>query len=115
MRTILVMVAFSCTSLCIGCATTNSEQSVQTADEAAPAGSGKQSLDKLLDEHDKVTLVDDETGETRLICRHLPVTGSRLGGEKVCATKKQWEDSKRESQENVGDTQRRITQTGKSN
>ena len=105
--------------LCAGCAATGTDGQSQMAaapveETAAPQGE-KQSLDKMLDEHDRVELVDDETGETKLICKREPISGSRLAGRRVCATRKQWDDQRRESQENVGDVQRNLRNPGSSN
>lgn len=132
MRSIVSM--FVMASFCVGCAATGTEGQSQMAaasaeeqgavsepgDVAAPDGAAapqeeKQSLDKMLDEHDTVTLKDDETGETKLICKREPISGSRLAGRKVCATRKQWDDRRQESQENVGDLQRGLRNPGSSN
>lgn len=100
------------TLLCVGCATTGIEgRSQLAAGEPAPiAGQEeKQSLDKLLDENQKVTLVDDETGETKLVCRRMkPRTGTRLGDRKLCATKKQWRETEIEAQKELDKTQRNM-------
>lgn len=76
---------------------------------SAAAAQEPVSVSKALDEQDSVELVDTETGETRLICKRVPTTGSRLGSQKVCATPKQWDDVRRKSQELVGREQRGKT------
>jgi hypothetical protein len=100
------------TLLCAGCATTGTQglSQVAAAEPAPAAGQEeKQSLDKLLDENEKVTLVDDETGETKLVCRRIkPRTGTRLGDRKLCATKKQWRETEIVAQKELDKTQRNM-------
>lgn len=63
----------------------------------------------MLDEHEKVTLVDDDTGETKLVCRRIkPRTGTRLGTRKLCATRKQWREQEVEAQKELDRTQRNM-------
>lgn len=100
--------------LCVGCAATGTTPQSQSTVSAELSVAGeqpaqKQSLDKMLDENNRVELVDEETGKTKLICRRQPVLGSRLGSNKVCATKKQWDDEKRQAGENVDQTQRGLS------
>lgn len=98
--------------LCAGCATTGTDgQSQLAAGESAPATENqeKQSLTKMLDENEKVTLVDDDTGETKLVCRRIkPRTGTRLGTRKLCATKKQWREQEVAAQKELDKTQRTM-------
>lgn len=96
---------------CAACTTTGSQSQLQaTSEEPVASDSGeKQSLDKLLDEHDQVTLVDDDTGDTKLVCRRVePPTGSRLGSRKVCATVKEWRDMRDQAQDELDKTQRNL-------
>lgn len=111
MRSVVGVIAAG--ALCVGCATTGNVTEAQLSATPEPSAAAspqppKQSLDKMLDEHDRVELVDDETGKTKLICKRQPVLGSRLGSHKVCATRKQWEDQKHESEENVDHIQRGL-------
>lgn len=111
--------------LCVGCATTEATTQSQlsapaertSASEPTSASESnataepqaeKQSLNELLEENDRVELVDDETGKTKLICKRQRVLGSRLGSNKVCATRKQWDEDKRRAQQNVDQTQRGL-------
>lgn len=95
--------------LCAACTTTGSQNQLQAATEEPAASGEKQSLDKMLDENERVTLVDDETGETKLICRRVqPETGTRLGSRKVCATKKQWDEMRVQSQDELDKAQRNM-------
>ena len=99
--------------LCAACQTVESQRQAQldaAAENAGEAeGAKKQSLDKMLDEHDKVTLVDDDTGEERLVCRRIkPPLGTRLGSRKICATQKQWEEEKRQSEQEIKGIQRNM-------
>lgn len=48
----------------------------------------------------------------KLVCKYLMETGSRLGQQKVCATKRQWELTELEAQETMRDRQNRSTLTG---
>lgn len=50
----------------------------------------------------------------KLVCKYLKTTGSRLGQEKVCATKRQWEITELETQEAIRDRQNRSTLTSES-
>lgn len=107
-------------ALCVACATTGTDgqsrlaaagdESAASADNTATEdGEKKQSLDKMLDEHDEVTLVDDDTGETKLVCRRLePRIGTRLGARKVCATEKQWRDNELKAKGEVDKVQRNM-------
>lgn len=45
----------------------------------------------------------------KLVCKYLKETGSRLGQQKVCATKRQWELSELETQETLRDRQNRSS------
>ncbi|MCA8890115.1 MAG: hypothetical protein KDA46_14870 [Parvularculaceae bacterium] len=67
----------------------------------------KVSLDKSIDEYGEVTLLDDETGEEKLVCKYEKVTGSRFGT-KVCATPKQWEQRRLDSRKEAEKTQRNM-------
>jgi len=67
----------------------------------------KVSLNNSLEEHGEMTLLDDETGEEKMICKYMKTTGSRFGN-KVCATPKEWEQKRIDSQENVRKTQRNM-------
>ena len=114
------IIALAFTSLIlVACQTTEAERRAQlqmAKDDIAERDGEKQSLDKMLDEHDRVTLLDDDTGKEKLICRRIkPQIGTRLGARKVCATKKQWADSKQQSQDEINDFQRKMTLGGKSN
>lgn len=99
--------------LYFGCATTGTDGTSQLA-AAEPAQddelqNGKQSLNKMLDENEKVTLVDDDTGDTRLVCRRIkPRTGTRLGSRKLCATEKQWRDREVLAKDEVDEVQRSM-------
>ena len=45
---------------------------------------------------------EPESGKKNgMICRAQGETGSRLGGKKVCMTREQWEDMKRETRQNI--------------
>lgn len=48
----------------------------------------------------------------KLICKYLKETGSRIGQQKVCATKRQWELTELETQETIRDRQNHGTLTG---
>ena len=48
----------------------------------------------------------------RLVCKYLKETGSRLGQQKVCATKRQWDVAEQEVQETIRNRQSRGTLTG---
>lgn len=74
----------------------------------APEGEKPVSLDEMLDEHETVTLTDED-GDTRLICKRFRKQGSRVLSEKVCATKKQWEAQRRSAKEDIDQVQRGIT------
>lgn len=79
------------------------------AEAAAEGESEKQSLDAMLDEHEKVTLLDDDTGETRLICRRVEArTGSRLGSRKLCATRKEWREREQIAKQEIDRQQRSM-------
>lgn len=102
---------------CVGCVTTGTDGQSQLATGTEQAKSaepqqGKQSLNKMLDKQDTVTLVDEKTGKTKLICRRAPVMGSRLGGRKVCATRKEWDEQRRKSQDNLDSLQRGLSSPG---
>jgi len=47
------------------------------------------SLDAAINEYGKVTLLDDDSGEEKLVCKRVKVTGTRFA-KKTCATPKEW-------------------------
>jgi len=73
----------------------------------AADGQDKVSLDASLEEYGKMTLLDDETGEEKIICKYEKTTGSRFG-RKICATPREWEQKRIDSQENARKTQRNM-------
>lgn len=104
----------SASLLCVGCVTTDGQEQPDVAlnasgQQASSDTDGKQSLNELLDEHNRVTLVDDDTGETRLICRKVKRSQGRFDHMKVCGTKKQWRDAKQEAEDEVDKMQRSLT------
>jgi hypothetical protein len=50
--------------------------------------------------------------DDKLICKYIKETGSRIGQQKICATKRQWELTELETQETMRDRQNRSTLTG---
>lgn len=87
-----------------GCAADGAQPMNAAAEEPAAE---KMSLDEALDDHKKVTLLDDETGEEKLICKRVVVTGDRFV-RKTCATPKEWEQKKRDSQDELDGIKRRM-------
>lgn len=114
MRTVPTLIITSL--VCVGCATIGTDGTSQLAlnqepsvDAAEEPQQEKQSLDALLDEHERVTLVDDDTGDTKLVCRRLkPRTGTRLGARKLCATEKQWREREVLAKEQIDEAQRNM-------
>ena len=47
----------------------------------------------------------------KLICKHVPTVGTRLGGEKRCMTKADWENRRGDARRAVGERQRYGQQT----
>lgn len=45
-------------------------------------------------------------GDDKVVCKYVARTGTRFGS-KVCATRKQWEQARKDSQESINDAQRR--------
>lgn len=90
---------------CAACAT----DSAAPPDEidASASDTPKMSLDEALDDYNKVTLLDDETGEEKLICKRVVVTGDRFV-RKTCATPKEWAQKKRDSQDELDGLKRRM-------
>jgi len=108
--------ALCASALFVGCSTAEqSEASKATAQQRltevqaqdAADGQDKVSLDASLEEYGKMTLLDDETGEEKIICKYQRVTGSRFG-KKTCATPREWEQLRRDSRENTEKTQRNM-------
>ena len=81
-------------------------QATPTAARAAESG-GKMSLNAALDENRKVTLLDDESGEPKLVCKRVVVTGDRFV-RKTCATPKEWAQKKQDSRDELDGIQRRM-------
>ncbi|MCB2095995.1 MAG: hypothetical protein AB7F91_10840 [Parvularculaceae bacterium] len=75
--------------------------------DAAAGPAPKMSLDEALDDHRKVTLVDDETGEEKLICKRVVVTGDRFV-RKTCATPKEWAQKKQDSRDELDGLKRTM-------
>lgn len=96
-----------------GCATAEQDAARIAANEQrlaeakAETGDEKVSLSKSLDEYGEMTLLDDDTGETKLICKYEKVTGSRFG-KKICATPEEWENRRKGSREELAKTQRNM-------
>ena len=65
---------------CAGCATgTDTPQSQAASSQETAPGSEKMSLDAAVDEFGKVTLLDDETGKVKMVCKRVKQTGTRFG------------------------------------
>jgi len=77
-------------AFCGSCAVTGQEAEQSAAREPQTE---KMSLDEALDDHRSVTLLDDETGEKKLICKRVVVTGDRFV-RKTCATPEEWAQKK---------------------
>ncbi|HNS87165.1 MAG TPA: hypothetical protein PKH09_09700 [Parvularculaceae bacterium] len=107
------LTALSFSLLAAGCVTTERTeayraQSLQRlADVKETNGDQKASLNASLEEYGKVTLLDDETGEEKIICKYEKTTGSRFG-RKICATPREWDQKRIDSQENARKTQRSM-------
>jgi len=50
----------------------------------------------------------------KIVCRYEDTVGTRLGGHKVCATLREWQDQERENQDATQKWQLQTTQTGHS-
>ncbi len=50
--------------------------------------------------------VDPRLDPSTIVCKSEDLTGSRLGGKKVCLTRQQWADMSRASRDRLEDTQR---------
>jgi hypothetical protein len=50
-----------------------------------------------------------ERKPTDMICKELPVMGSRLDERRVCMTRLQWDDTRRDARETVDQAQTRQT------
>ena len=103
---VIVVLASACTTARQESISSANQQRLADAKASAPA-EGKVSLDKSLDEYGKVTVVDDKTGEEKIICKYQPVTGTRFG-KKICATPSEWAERKRASRESLEHTQRNL-------
>ncbi len=108
-----LMAALFAGALVAGCATAEQTAAREAATQQrlaavkAEAGEEKVSLNASLEEYGKMTLLDDETGEEKIICKYQRVTGSRFG-KKTCATPREWEQLRRDSRENTEETQRNM-------
>jgi hypothetical protein len=105
--------AFGAALLVTGCVTAEQNEAKAAAAQErlaavkAESTGEKVSLDKSLEEHGTMTLLDDKTGEEKMVCKYMKTTGSRFG-KKVCATPREWEQKRIDSQENVRKTQRNM-------
>ena len=50
--------------------------------------------------------LDPRLDPSTIVCKSEDLTGSRLGGKKVCLTRQQWADMSRASRDRLEDTQR---------
>jgi len=113
-------VACICAAGLSACATTQSEsanmsglssgarKAVEASSASTTAQDGdKVSLDASLDEYRTVTLVDDETGKPKVICRRVRQPGT-LFEKKICATKEEWDNSRREAKDKTDGIQRNM-------
>lgn len=109
MKKILVVLAVSLAGA--GCTTASTSGGATQAVDAGLEGGAQRetiSVADALDKKDRVEIVDAESGKTKLVCRRIEVTGTRLGAKKVCGTPEQWNDLWAESSDNVGETQRKL-------
>ncbi len=70
----------------------------------------KVSLDAAMDRYryHSVKLMDDERGETKIICKWLIPKGTKFA-QKICRTKEEWTETRSWSQRNERDIQRDNT------
>jgi hypothetical protein len=106
-------IAVAATLMAAGCVTAEQNETKAAAAQQrlsavkAESTGEKVSLNKSLEEHGTMTLLDDETGEEKLVCKYIATTGTRFG-RKICATPKEWEQKRKDSQEEVEKTQRNM-------
>ena len=53
--------------------------------------------------------------DAKVVCRTVTATGSRLGGKRVCMSKKEWRRMDRESEETTRSFQDRYSKQGDNN
>lgn len=80
----------------------NVDEGSSAPSEASGSSEADASSDEKAAEEEKVADRDN-----KVICKHIARTGTRFG-EKICATRKEWEQMRRDSQESVSDAQRRA-------
>jgi len=109
----LRIVALSSLMVLAGCATAernaarDAENMERLSAAKAETGDEKVSLNESLEEYGKMTLLDDETGEEKIVCKYIKQTGTRFG-KKVCATPFEWEQKRKESRRQVEGIQRNM-------
>ncbi len=52
--------------------------------------------------------VQKDKDPNRIICEREEVIGSRLGGQKICKTAHEWQESRQQAREQIDDWQRRL-------
>lgn len=85
----------------------------KVVEEAQANGSSegeKVSLDATITRYQSrsVKLVDDDTKETKIICKYMKATGTRFG-QKVCATPEEWEEMRENGKKSAQNIQRTMT------
>lgn len=102
------LIAFAACAFLTAGAAVAAEEAAST--ETAPAAEESAAPAEEAGETPTTTAASDD----KVVCKHVASTGSRFG-RKVCATKREWEQMRKDSQESVGDIQRRNTGPGVSN
>ena len=86
---------------CAGRATgTDTPQSQAASSQETAPGSEKMSLDAAVDEFGKVTLLDDETGKVKMVCKRVKQTGTRFG-RKICGSPREWAQKKQDGRDGL--------------
>ncbi|MCA8894659.1 MAG: hypothetical protein KDA48_05330 [Amphiplicatus sp.] len=99
-----VIVFIAAASLCVGCATVESQRQSVALTSAAPVARAEDAPQDAAVEQD--TDESAKSDDDRIICRSIMVTGSRIAKERVCGTAKEWADHKKRSREELERTQR---------
>lgn len=96
MRVFLMLVGAA--SACAGCVSTGADGqppmtvASETPAQASAAGEAAPS----------VQATAEEDGKSKVVCRYVGSTGSRLSGQRICRTRAQWDEEARRTQKDLG-------------
>jgi hypothetical protein len=101
MRDFLTVVGLACLSM--ACASTGTDGASQLTALSETGRSAQES--PLAESAPSIEAAADESGKSKVVCRKVGSTGSRLSGQRICRTRAQWDEEARRTQKDLGKLQ----------